>query len=469
MESNIKTAGAGWMALFAAENRLRAIALSLGVLLHVINVYLSTTVMPSIVKEIGGLAWYAWNTTVFVVASIIGSVVSAHLMALNGPRKSYRIAILMFAAGTVICITSSTMFMMLTGRFVQGLGGGLLCALSYAMIRIIFDQPLWARAMALVSGMWGIGAFLGPFIGGLFAEYDQWRMAFVSILFISIVLMLITEKILPKTQSESSHSAVPWLKLLLLAGAALSVSIASVLNGMIAQIIGVLTGLIFLVLLVLSEKGSRQRLLPTGAYKLSNPIGATYAVMVLFAFVAVIEIFVPYFAQTIYHFSPLGAGYLTVLIALGWTAGSLSMAGMKTKYFSLLLIAGALCSGGGLTVMAILSSVEPFSGSLLLTCIFLLLTGLGIGICWPHLLVRVFSLAEPEEAALTSSSVTTVQLLAMALGAAVGGLIANAGGITHPGGTAGAKSASILVYGCYVIAPALILLLVLFSKNFRKN
>ncbi len=56
------------------------------------------------------------------------------------------------------------------GRSVQGLGGGLLAGLSYALIRIVFAPPLWSRAVALVSGMWGVATLFGPAVGGLFAE-----------------------------------------------------------------------------------------------------------------------------------------------------------------------------------------------------------------------------------------------------------------------------------------------------------
>ncbi len=48
------------------------------------------------------------------------------------------------------------MLILLGGRALQGLGGGILFALSYALIRIVFTENLWSRAMGVVSGMWGI-------------------------------------------------------------------------------------------------------------------------------------------------------------------------------------------------------------------------------------------------------------------------------------------------------------------------
>ena len=89
----------GWSALLLGKNGLRSAALAGGVALHAINVYLVTTLLPSVVKDIGGLDYYAWNTTLFVVASIIGSVLSTRALALLGPKAAYGLAGLVFMLG----------------------------------------------------------------------------------------------------------------------------------------------------------------------------------------------------------------------------------------------------------------------------------------------------------------------------------------------------------------------------------
>ena len=79
-------ASASWADLLSGRNGLRSAALAGGTALHAINIYVVTTVMPSIVRDIGGLAYYAWNTTLFVVASIIGATLAATLPGLRASR-----------------------------------------------------------------------------------------------------------------------------------------------------------------------------------------------------------------------------------------------------------------------------------------------------------------------------------------------------------------------------------------------
>ena len=125
----------GWRDLLTGANAARSLVLAGGVGLHAVNIFIVTTILPSVVADIGGLAYYAWNTTLFVVASIVGSAVSAHALGRLAPRGAYLLAVALFALGTLACAAAPTMPALLAGRSLQGLGGGMLVALSYALIR----------------------------------------------------------------------------------------------------------------------------------------------------------------------------------------------------------------------------------------------------------------------------------------------------------------------------------------------
>ena len=54
--------------------------------------------LPTVVHDIGGLDYFAWNTTLFIVASIAATVFAAVRPARIGPRDVYIIAASAFGA-----------------------------------------------------------------------------------------------------------------------------------------------------------------------------------------------------------------------------------------------------------------------------------------------------------------------------------------------------------------------------------
>jgi MFS family permease len=452
-----------WKALLSGSNGIKAIALAGGVGLHAINVFLATTILPSVVRDIGGLEFFSWNTTLFVTASIIGSVLSARLLSNKGPRNAYQLSIIIFSLGTLFCALAYSMPIMLIGRFIQGLGGGFLFALSYSMIRLIFEEGFWPRAMALVSGMWGIAALSGPFIGGVFAEFGVWRFSFGSILLISAGLFLVVSKIFPKYHANDQLTpAPPILKLVVLTLATLFVSIGSLTENLVITVIGVLVSILLILLLVKLEKNSTNRILPHKSYLLSSNLGATYAAMSFLAAATAVEIYIPYFLQEIHHYSPLKAGYLTIIMALGWTGASILFSGSSYQKIIKIWHIGPLLMTTGLFSLAFVmpNTSIPFSLSLALICISLTCIGGGIGMGWPHFLTKALSSAMMGEEDQAAASLTAVQLIATAFGAAFTGLITTLAGINNIAEIEGAKNAAFFLFSIFAFLPLMTLLVV---------
>ena len=463
MPSSLTTPGGtlppvSWADLLRGRNALRSIALAGGVALHAINIYVVTTILPTIIREIGGLTYYAWNTTLFVAASIVGSALSAKLIDRLGPRLAYLLALAVFSAGAIACALAPSMPALLLGRTVQGLGGGVLFALSYALIRVIFDARLWPRAMALVSGMWGVATLGGPAIGGVFAQNGQWRPAFWVLVPVALLLALIVaSQFRGKTHGESVSGPVPWLTITLLVLSVLAISAASLSQSLAWNAAGIATGIAIAAAIARIDTRARAKLLPTGAYTLGTRLGLLYAIMSLLVAAATTEIFVPYFLQVTHAMTPLAAGYMTALMAGGWTLASIYSAGREPARAWRLIRASpivVLAALAGLAVTMPVVTWHPAPLGPVLHGVMLTAVGFGIGLGWPHLLTRVFSAAAPGEETLASSSITTVQLYATALTAALAGVVANAGGLTQPGGVEGAKSAALALFGVFAIAPA---------------
>ncbi|MGA9873420.1 MAG: hypothetical protein WBQ44_20060 [Rhodococcus sp. (in: high G+C Gram-positive bacteria)] len=102
---------------------------------------------------------------------------------------------------------------------------------GYAVIDAALPQRLWTRGAALVSVTWGGGIFAGSAVGGIFAQFGAWRLAFGVL----VVAALATAALVPRalaahTGEATDPSPVPALSLTLLTTAALVVSIAGVVS-----------------------------------------------------------------------------------------------------------------------------------------------------------------------------------------------------------------------------------------------
>lgn len=467
MSEPSSTPTASWADLFRGRNGLLALALTGGVALHAINVHIVTTVLPSVVQDIGGLDWYAWNTTLFVVASIVGAALSVRLLAALGPRGACIAALAVFSLGSAACASAVSMPWMLAGRSVQGLGGGMLAALSYALIQVVFAPALWPRAVALVSGMWGIATLCGPAVGGLFAQAGHWRWAFWMLLPVALAqAVIVAVQLRPAADAgpaAGGRPQIPALQIVLLATSVLAVAAGSLSAQLAWQGVGVACGLALGAAAVAFDRQAAVRLLPRGATHWGSALGAVYASVALLLVGTTTEIYIPYFLQTLHGYTPLAAGYLTAAMAAGWSAGSLLSSGREGESAARLLRAGPVLATASLLALALLvpSALGLAPGLHMLLCgLALAGAGAGVGIGWPHLLVRVLTLAPAGEGGMASAAITTVQLYGMAIGAAIAGLVANAAGLIAPGGVAGAQSAAVWLFASFAIAPLLAALLV---------
>lgn len=453
-----------WLDLLWGRNGLRSFALAGGVAVHAVNVFIATTILPSVVQDIGGLEYYAWNTTLFVAASILGSSSAPMGIRWMGLRQIFLIALVVFALGTIGCALAPSMPWLLFGRAWQGLGGGMLLSLSYATVPLLFDERLWARAMALISSMWGVATLSGPAIGGIFAQTGHWRWAFWAVLPVCAVLaVLLLTQIGPVGRDRSARLDAPLGRMGLLVGSVLVISAASLSSLWAWQAIGVLGGLALLVMLARVDRRASQRFLPEGVWSLSNPLGRTYAMIGLLSISVTTEVFVPYFLQVIHDETPLVAGYLSALMSAGWTLGSLISSSRGAVTVGRLLVFGPILSTLALAGLGVAMPVQSVAGWTL--SVLLLGVGLGVGLCWPHLLTGIFRAAPPGQQNIASAAITTLQLYAMALGASVAGMVANSAGFIDPGGLVGAQRSAVAVYGVFACAPALAIWLSLHARR----
>ena len=401
----------------------------LGVWLHAADSLLVATMLPAIVAEIGGEALVAWTIALYEIGSIVAGAASALLAMRYGLRLSMSIAALVFAAGCAVSAIAQSMEVVLTGRLLQGLGGGGLMALSFVAVSQLFPTRLVARAMAAISTFWGVSAFLGPLIGGLFVEFGTWRGGFWFFALQAVALgiwIALSAKLGQRPAPQTTGTRFPYQRLLLLSAGVVLIAYGGLDVTPFGTTAFVLAGLACLLLFLrLDGRRDDDRLLPLGPFRMATPIGATLMLVLCFSVATVaITAYGPLLVTALHGTSALVAGYIVACSSIGWSVAAVLVSGAAERHDPKLI-------AGGMVLVAI--SIVGFAysvaeGPVWLIAVCAAVEGAGFGFAWTFILRRVTSLAPPQERERVSGAIPTVQRLGYALGAAYIGIVANATG-----------------------------------------
>lgn len=400
--------------------------LNVGIGLHALDVFIISTVMPRVVRELGGAEYYTWATMLYMVASIVGTAAGNPVRQMLGSRTGYAVAALVFGVGSAACALAPSMAMLLVARTVQGLGGGTMIALSMSLISELFPPHLRKRVLALVSAAWGVASLLGPGIGGTFASAGFWRGAFWINVPVVLLFMLACAR-LPKKKPSETEIRFPYLQLVLLTAGVAAVAMASQVAHLWAKVGLLAAAALAVALTIRLDQSSDNRMFPSHPLSLARPIGTANWVLSLSSVThSVIGAYLPLAMQILHGVSDEAAGYAVTGLALSWTIASMltshihGAAAMRS-----IVIGQALCLIG-LAGMAVAIADLPFAVIVGLNVV----VGCGLGSSNLHLVEASMRHAPAGEQTTTAGAIPTIRSLGIAFGSAGAGVIANEAGLT---------------------------------------
>jgi MFS family permease len=407
--------------LWAPQRRALTAGLILTITFVASEALAVVTVMPLVVRDLGGLRLYGWAFSGFMLGSLIGIVAAGRETDRRGPAIPFVAGVVLFAIGLTVAGLAPSMGVLVAGRVLQGVGAGAVPSVAYATIGRSFPGQIRARMMAVLSTAWVAPGLAGPAISAEVARLVGWRWVFLGLLPVVVVAGSLAVPALvrvgppdeapPAGQRLGDGVLTAAGATMLLAGLTLVTgrSLAAVLGGAALVVAGIGAGLPAL-----------RRLVPPGTLTARPGLPAVILTrgLLTFAFFGA-DAYVTLTITAVRHRTPLVASLAVTGATLAWAAGSWTQARLSETWEGRRLVrTGLVIIVVAIAGMAlVLEPGVPVAVGLAAWTI----GGLGMGLANSPIALLMLRQAPPGQEGKTSASLNLADTLGTAIGIGVGG------------------------------------------------
>ncbi|MEZ5217344.1 MAG: MDR family MFS transporter [Ilumatobacteraceae bacterium] len=295
-------------------------ALIIAVLFATLDTTIVATALPTIAGELDAFESFAWVGAAYVVTAAISTPILGKLSDLYGRRTIFQSTMGVFFVGSLLCGIAQTMPQLIAARAVQGVGGGAIQALAFAILGDILSPRDRGRYIGYFTMAFAAAALLGPLVGGFIIERWDWHWIFLINLPLIAIAALATHFTLKLPFTRRSAS-IDWLGAgmlcLGLGGLMIALEVGKDGWGEPPVVVGLVGGCAVLVLFVWWERRVDEPMIPMRLFANKTVLGT--AVMGLFigsvsygAFQ-----FMPLFFQDSQFVSPTNSGLRMMPVMFG--------------------------------------------------------------------------------------------------------------------------------------------------------
>jgi EmrB/QacA subfamily drug resistance transporter len=322
-----------------------------------------TVALPHIGEDldttVGGLQWVL-NGYLLTLSSLI--LLGGSFGDLFGRKRVFQTGVIVFALASVMCALAPNDAALVLGRVAQGIGGALLTPTSLAILEASFRQEDRPRAIGAWSGLSGVAAAVGPFVGGWLVDAASWRWIFLLNLPLAAVVVGVTARHVPESFDPRADRRIDW------AGAALvAASLGGLSWGLIsagdlgwgapAVVFSLALGVVAMAAFVVVEARSQHPMLPLDIFRSAQFRAANLVTVAVYAALGGVFFLLTLQLQQVLGYSALEAGAATLPITLLMLALSARSGALAARIGPRLqMTVGPLLVAVGILLM---SRIEP--------------------------------------------------------------------------------------------------------------
>ncbi len=401
--------------------------MSIGTLIVFLDLTVVNTALPAISLDLGAttseLQWVV-DSYVLVLAGLL--IFAGSIGDRYGRRRWMSVGLLFFLAGSVVGALADSIGMLIAGRAIQGLGAAFVLPATLSIVTNAFPREERGKAIAVWTGVGGIGIGFGPAIGGYLVDRYDWAAAFW--IHVPIILVALVGQVVVRESKDDRHVGID-VPGAVTATLGISTLVFAIIQGTEAGwgsplIVGSFAlAIALLAAFVAIELRVKDPMLPLHFFREREFSGSVLVIGLMFFAGPAVFFFMTQFFQIVQGRDPFEAGLLilpnagAIMVATAMAPAVGRLLGLRlTVVVSVLIMALA---------MAAFTQIDP-TWSAQLEIAWIMVFGFGFGLGMPSLTDSIMASVPVEDAGVGSAVNDVSRELGSALGVAVLGSFINA-------------------------------------------
>jgi EmrB/QacA subfamily drug resistance transporter len=192
--------------LSTAAGRWVVLTTVLGSAMALLDSTVVNVALPRIGLDLGAdLAVLQWTVNAYMLTLAALILLGGALGDRFGRRRVFVVGVVWFALASLLCGMAPNAGVLVGARALQGIGGALLTPGSLALIQSAIHPEDRARAVGLWSGFGGVGAAIGPFLGGWLVDGPGWRWVFFLNVPLAALCVPVALRHVPESRDPRAH------------------------------------------------------------------------------------------------------------------------------------------------------------------------------------------------------------------------------------------------------------------------
>ena len=143
-----------------------------------------------------------FTLTTFFAGYASGQVLGGAISDQIGRRRPIFAGGIIALVGSMICVFTPSIWVLLVGRVFQGLGGGVASSVARAILVDVAHGKTLARAMSLIQAIVGFAPMLAPVLGAFIITHATWRGVFWALAAFTLLMAALAWFVVPESLPE---------------------------------------------------------------------------------------------------------------------------------------------------------------------------------------------------------------------------------------------------------------------------